>query len=101
METDGRVEKQKNSFSTRPCKTPAGVSHSSHRLNGRQSTNNKTGHFTCYQNRTFSFATDRFMHHRLCIIVFMHHRYALAPTAVGSNPTTDDIGDQRNGCGRV
>jgi hypothetical protein len=22
-------------------------------------TNNKTGHFTCYKNRTFSFATDR------------------------------------------
>jgi len=21
-------------------------------------TNNKTGHFTCYKNRTFSFATD-------------------------------------------
>src|SRR5437867_9341287 len=58
METDGRVEKQKYSFSTRRCKTLGGVLHRSHRLHGRQSTNNKTGHFTCYKNRTFLFATD-------------------------------------------
>jgi len=39
------VWKNKNGFSTRPCKTPAGVSHSSHRLDG--GINNKQ------QNRTF------------------------------------------------
>src|SRR5690348_9596960 len=36
--------KTKYSFSTRPCKTLGGVLHRSHRLHGRQSTNNKTGH---------------------------------------------------------
>jgi len=56
METVAGVEKQKTVFSTPACKTPAGVSHSFHRL--YQSSNNKTGHFICYKNRTFSFATD-------------------------------------------
>jgi hypothetical protein len=57
METDGRVEKQKPVFphvlAKRCC-----VSHSSHRLGSGQSTNNKTGQITCYENRTFLLATD-------------------------------------------
>jgi hypothetical protein len=40
------------------CKTLLGFAHF-HRHGGDEPTNNKTGHFTCYKNRTFSFATDR------------------------------------------
>jgi hypothetical protein len=57
METDDAVEKQRTVFPQHLAKRCC-VSHSSHRPRGSQSTNNKTGHFTCYKNRTFSFATD-------------------------------------------
>jgi hypothetical protein len=60
METDDAVEKQRTVFPQHLAKRCC-VSHSFHRPGGDQSTNeqnNKTGHFTCYQNRTFSFATD-------------------------------------------
>jgi hypothetical protein len=51
------MEKQRTVFPHALAKRCC-VSHSSHRLDGGQATNNKTGHFTCYKNRTFLFATD-------------------------------------------
>ena len=60
METDDAVEKQRTVFPQHLAKRCC-VSHSFHRPGGDQTTNeqnNKTGHFTCYKNRTFSFATD-------------------------------------------
>jgi len=57
MKADTPVEKLKNSFSTGACKTLR-VSHSFHRLDDDEPKTTKTGHFTCYRNRTFSFATD-------------------------------------------
>jgi hypothetical protein len=60
METDDAVEKQRTVFPQHLAKRCC-VSHRFHRPGGDQSTNeqnNKTGHFTCYKNRTFSFATD-------------------------------------------
>ena len=55
METDGGVEKQKQFFHT-SVQNAWGVLHSSHRLG--YPSNNKTGHFICYENRTFLFAID-------------------------------------------
>ena len=59
METDAAVDKVSDLES---CPQRLGkacwLSHSYHRPGGGQPTNNKTGHFTCYKNRTFSFATD-------------------------------------------
>ena len=61
METDVALEKLKNSFSTATCKTLlsfARVSTGPAAMNQQQREKTKTGHFTCYRNRTFSFATD-------------------------------------------
>ena len=55
METDGGVEKQKQFFHT-SVQNAWGVLQSSHRLG--YPSNNKTGHFICYENRTFLFAID-------------------------------------------
>jgi len=61
METDAAVDKVSDLES---CPQRLGkacwLSHSSHRPGGGQPTNNKTGQITCYKNRTFSFANDRF-----------------------------------------
>ena len=58
METDAAVDKVSD---LKSCPQRLGkacwLSHSSHRPGCGQPTN-KTGHFICYENRTFSFATD-------------------------------------------
>ena len=61
METDVAVEKLNNSFSTATCKTLLGFAQlpQARRCSIKAANKKtKTGHFTCYRNRTFSFATD-------------------------------------------
>ena len=59
METDAAVDKVSD---LKSCPQRLGktywLSHSFHRPDDGQPTNNKTGQITCYKNRTFSFATD-------------------------------------------
>jgi hypothetical protein len=52
------VWKNKKRFFHTSLQNAWGVLHSSHRLGGGQTTNNKTGQIICYKNRTFLFATD-------------------------------------------
>ena len=57
METDAGWKKTKNVFPTLLAK-PCGFSTVPTGPAAINQQNNKTGHFTCYKNRTFSFATD-------------------------------------------
>ena len=44
--------------------------------------NNKTGHFTCYQNRTFSLATDShppFSNCKYCVMRWLTERFQPSP----------------------
>jgi hypothetical protein len=60
METDAAVEKQKHFFHSslqNACWRFAQFPQA-RRCRPSQTTKTKIGHFTCYKNRTFSFATD-------------------------------------------